>query len=67
MPIIQYFGFVGAALLALILVTDFCLPKATFASNAGLENALMQMASDRRTPPLFTRPDAETQEASAGQ
>ncbi|RXT44261.1 hypothetical protein B5V03_21970 [Bradyrhizobium betae] len=50
MPLLAYFWKVGAALLALIFVADFCLPKATVTERMTVEQRAILIHSDRKWP-----------------
>ncbi|QIO32191.2 hypothetical protein [Bradyrhizobium sp. 1(2017)] len=50
MPLLAYFWKVGAALLALLFVADFCLPKVPIAEKAVEDRPAIHIHSDRKWP-----------------
>jgi hypothetical protein len=50
MPLLAYFWKVGAALLALLLIADFCLPKASVADRKSVDRPTIRIQSDRKWP-----------------
>ncbi|MHC2378505.1 hypothetical protein ACVIHA_002880 [Bradyrhizobium liaoningense] len=50
MPLLAYFWKVGAALLALLFVADFCLPKAAVTEKTAVEQPAILIHSDRKWP-----------------
>lgn len=50
MPLLAYFWKVGAALLALLFVADFCLPGAQVAERTTADRATIRIHSDRKWP-----------------
>jgi hypothetical protein len=50
MPLLAYFWKVGAALLALLLIADFCLPKASVAERKSVDRPAIRIQSDRKWP-----------------
>ena len=50
MPLVAYFRNVGAALLALIFLADFCFPNAPVAQKAAVYPPVIRIHSDRKWP-----------------
>nr|AWM09093.1 hypothetical protein CIT39_23450 [Bradyrhizobium symbiodeficiens] len=50
MPVLAYFWKVGAALIALLFVADFCLPKAAVTGRTAVDQATIRIHSDRKWP-----------------
>ncbi|MHC4042585.1 hypothetical protein [Bradyrhizobium sp. 23AC] len=50
MPLLAYFCKVGAALLALLFVADFCLPGVQVAERTTADRATIRIHSDRKLP-----------------
>lgn len=50
MPVVAYFWKVGAVLLALLFVADFCLPKAPLIWNAAADRPAIRIQSDEKWP-----------------
>ena len=50
MPLLAYFWKVGAALLALLFVADFCLPKAAVTEKTAVDQPAIRIHSDRKWP-----------------
>ncbi len=78
MPLLAYFWKVGAALLALLFVADFCLPKAPLVERKSVDRPTIRIHSDRKWPErvvldtssptiIAAAPQTVEQMASAGQ
>ncbi len=50
MPMLAYFWKVGAALLALLFVADFCLPEAAVTGRTAVDQPAIRIHSDRKWP-----------------
>ena len=50
MPLLAYFWKIGAALLALLFLADFCLPKAPIAEKTAADRPAIRVHSDRKWP-----------------